>query len=94
MDFLQTLRAHVGGLIRLESQLFWYDGSALGWDGAPGRVCLILDVTDARFADARTTIAGTGGPLGGRRGTATALLLIDGTPRWICVSQADVELIA
>ena len=43
MDFLQTLEAHRGGLIRIKSELFWY--GSVGWDGAQGRVFLLLDTT-------------------------------------------------
>ena len=41
MDFLQTLKAHKGGLLRIKSELFWYGGH--GWDNSPGRICLVLD---------------------------------------------------
>lgn len=94
MDFLQTLRAHTGGLLRIKSELFWYDGRGL--DGAPGRVCLILDPADfdavpgdGEAVDIRARV----GPALLRGDGAAALLLIEGAPRWIWVSQEDVELI-
>lgn len=85
MNFLETLRAQVGGLLRIKSNLYWYDGR--GWDDLPGRVCLILDAAPVRRdAHARTA------HLGGQH-HAAVLLLIDGTPRWVWVTQADAELI-
>ena len=93
MDFLQTLRAQVGGLLRIKSQLFWYGGR--GWDGAPGRVCLVLDAAHgyppaASIAAAETaTFAADGATLR----AATALLLIDGYPHWVWVGQEDVEIL-
>ena len=88
MNFLQKLESHTGGLLRLKSELFWYGGR--GFDGSPGRVCLILDAVSTpvfeTFLDAE--------PLP-RAGTtvAAALLLIDGCPQWIWVGKEDVELI-
>ena len=86
MDFLQTLRAHVGGLIRLKSQLFWYDGR--GFDDSPGRICLLLDAGHADAAGAAATRAAATEPA-----APAALLLIDDRPQWIWVAKADVELI-
>jgi len=92
MTFIESLQAHKGGLIRLKSQLYWYDGR--GYDGNPGRVCLILDAaTDLgldyaltrRPAAARTTAA--------TRTAAVAYLLLDGSPQWVWVAKADVELL-
>ena len=41
MTFLEVLQSHKGGLLRIKSELYWYGGR--GFDGYPGRVCLILD---------------------------------------------------
>ena len=92
MTFLETLRAHRGGLLRIKSELFWYGGR--GWDGARGRVCLLLDTTTAGFAAhapaaaALEALARTG--LGV---DAAALVLIDGAPHWVWVCQEDVEIL-
>jgi hypothetical protein len=85
MNFLETLRAQVGGLLRIKSNLYWYDGR--GWDDLPGRVCLILDA-DNRACDAHARTAGADA-----LPALAVLLLIDGTPRWVWVNQADAELI-
>ena len=91
MDFLQTLRAHTGGLIRIKSELFWYGGR--GWDGIPDRICLVLDATalagvtrGARAAHCRVT--GRDSDL-----DVAVLLLIDCRPQWVWVTREDVELI-
>ena len=51
MNLLETLQAHKGSLIRLKTQLYWHDGR--GYDGTPGRICLILDASTsaATFTD-------------------------------------------
>ena len=87
MDFLQTLKAHRGGLLRLKNQLYWY--GARGWDGSPDRICLVLDADTApipsepMFAAAETATFRL----------AAALLLIDGRPHWVWIGPEDVELI-
>ena len=99
MVLLEQLRIHVGGLVCLKTELYWYGGR--GWDGCPGRICLLMDATadpkrlwfgagayHAATADARIA-------LGRRRGDADAatLLLIDGCPYWVWIAPADLELI-
>ena len=86
MTFLEQLQAHKGGLIQLKSQLYWYGGR--GYDGNPGRVCLILDSaptardTGAKPAARACSIAG-----------AVAYLLLDGSPQWVWVAKEDMELL-
>jgi len=92
MTLLKKLESHRGGLVRLPTQLYWYDRG--GWDGTPGRLCLLLDAVpitaDPRQVAARTAaVARVVAP--GR--VARAHLLIDGQPRWIGVAEGDVELI-
>jgi hypothetical protein len=90
MTFLETLQSHKGSLIRLRTQLFWYDGR--GYDNTPGRICLLLDADPERaaalYADATATAAVTASA----RRTA-AFLLIDGHPHWVCVAEKDIELL-
>ena len=86
MVILEQLRIHVGGLVRLKDELFWYGGR--GWDGITGRVCLLLDAAPARsapFAQATATATGAG--------AAAALLLVDGAPRWVWVGADDLEIL-
>ena len=88
MTLLETLRAQVGGLLRLKSSRFWYGGR--GWDGTPDRICLLLDAADE-----------VGGPVAvhvdhdrhRRPRLHGALLLIDGCPHWIWVAREDVEIV-
>jgi hypothetical protein len=83
MTFLEQLQAHKGGLIRLKTQLFWYEGR--GWDNTPGRICLLLDAA----ATAATTVASSAAAAT----TTAAHLLIDGKPAWIWVAEQDIELL-
>ena len=92
MNFLETLQAHKGGLIRLKTELYWY--GCRGWDGNPGRVCLLLDVSNPRggyavaTVAARTTIVNAVDEI-----VTSARLLIDGSPHCVLVVEQDVELL-
>jgi len=83
MTFLEQLQAHKGGLIQLKSQLYWHGGR--GYDGNPGRVCLILDAAVTAAAAVVTERY--------QAGAAAAYLLLDGSPQWVWVAKADVELL-
>ena len=87
MNLLETLQAHKGSLIRLKTQLYWHDGR--GYDGTPGRICLILDAAAPypRAAAAAITAAAEAAAI------TAALLLIDGQLQWIWVAKEDVELL-
>ena len=98
MTFLEGLQSHRGGLLRLKSELFWYGGRGL--DGAPGRICLLLDavpVTVAGVVPAAAPAAAPAAPFFTARvrlsDQATVLLLIDGQPQWIWVGKEDVEIL-
>ena len=94
MDFLQALKAHKGGLLRIKSELFWYGGH--GWDNSPGRICLVLDASAAAPAPYAAWPAEwlDLDRLVERQAAAGAvLLLIDGCPQWIWVAKADVEVL-
>ena len=88
MNFLETLRAHKGGLVRLKGELYWYGGR--GWDGVHDRICLLMDSAagyDTR-TEARSRAHGAPGAI-----AAATLLLIDGCPHWVWVSADDLELL-
>ena len=94
MTLLKELQSHRSGLIRIKSELFWYEGR--GWDGAPGRVCLILDAAERGTTDynlALSAAATTRRYYEAFFAVAAAFLLIDGFPHWVWVAQEDVELI-
>ena len=96
MTFLETLQAHKGGLIRLKAELYWYDGR--GYDGTPGRICLLLDTaaTSSTMLDAaaarRTAARITGADVSSDVGVE-AYLLIDGSPQWVWVSDRAIEIL-
>ena len=93
MTFLETLQAHKGGLLRLKAELYWYGGR--GYDGSPGRICLLLDTA----ATSSTTITAvpavariTGADV--RTGFGVeAYLLIDGSPQWVWVADKAIEIL-
>jgi len=88
MTLIEALQSHRGGLVRIKSDLFWYDSR--GWDGTRGRICLLMDADDnapdRRFAAARTTAPALSG-------ATVALLLVDGQPHWVWVGADDLELL-
>lgn len=92
MTFLERLQAHKGGLIRLKTQLYWYGDR--GWDGNPGRLCVMLEAAAARAADPVAALA----THAARFATVTIAaavthLLLDGRPQWVWVAEEDVEFI-
>jgi hypothetical protein len=91
MTFLETLKSNRGGLIRLKSQLWWYNGR--GWDNNPGRVCLIIDATapDACVSDASVPGALSEFNLG--MIVVSVLLLIDGSHKWVWINEQNCELL-
>ena len=96
MTFLKQFQAHKGGLLRIKTELYWYDRGRD--DGNPGRVCLILDVYDARQVDNRDVDASGAAnhqaeSEGKKVNSVDAFLLVDGVPRWVWLSEADVELL-
>jgi len=92
MTLLQKLQAHKGGLIRLKTQLFWYGGR--GFDGTPGRLCLLLDADAVRINAAATPIAAAYAAVpAADTDVAHTLLLIDGRVEWVGVAEGDVEVV-
>jgi hypothetical protein len=103
MTFFEKLKAHVGGLVHLKTDLYWYDSFL--WDGNEGRVCLLLDV--GKIID--TTINGNIGFNPKRLGLDTAgvatvsildtrfvfivFLLIDGSPQQVWITEDAMEII-
>ena len=94
MTFLERLQSHKGGLICLKAELYWYGGR--GYDGNPGRVCLLLDTAATSSttitAGARIAARITGADV--RTGFGVeAYLLIDGSPQWVWVSDRAIEIL-
>ncbi len=88
MVLLEQLRIHVGGLVCLKTELYWYGGR--GWDGCPGRICLILDA-GLRSCALAAAASLTATPL--PPAADGVLLLIDGHPHWVWVGADDLELL-
>jgi hypothetical protein len=99
MMFFDQLKAHIGGLVRLKTDLYWYDSSS--WDRVKDRMCLLLDVGEVmvhpfprghpalRNLDATGHVPHPDELIPGE----AVLLLIDGSCKRIWISKRDVELI-
>ena len=94
VTFIEQLRDHVGGLIRLKTEIYW---TGSGYDARPGRTCLLLDV--ATLA-AQLHVASTDGAITAARNNSVAgslsgvaLLLIEGSPHWVWLVKEDMELL-
>jgi hypothetical protein len=104
MTFFESLQAHKGRLIRLKTQLYWYNSGL--WDEGQ-ELCLVLDTAPAmstvgRAAAARTYNAGIHGVLNGPGAdhrtqlvakSRSVYLLINGSAQWVLVAEKDVELV-
>ena len=91
MTFLERIQAHKGGLLKIKTQLYWYVTGR--HDGNPGRICLILDAVDEHDVDAVGAANEKAESDGEKVNSVDAFLLVDGVPRWIWLSEADVELL-
>ena len=89
MTFLETLQSHKGGLIRLKSELYWYDRGS--WDENPGQIYLLLDAAEdaTTCPDAAVTTAA----VRTQARATVAYLLIDGSPHWVWAAAEDVEIL-
>jgi hypothetical protein len=90
MNLLQTLQTHLGGLIRINAKLFWYDR---GYDHEPGRIYLLLDAVEAGIPklDAITTPIPVS--MSVYADAVAILLLVDGQSRWVRATEKHVELL-
>ena len=82
---VEELKARIGCLIRIKTELFWYDSRH--WDGVSGRLCILLGVGSLLDdkADARALHLGFD--------EVSLQLLIDGHPRWIILGEKSFEVV-
>ena len=93
MTFLERLERHKGGLIRLKTQLWWYDRER--FDRSPGRVCLLLGAKrHDTWEDPAHGLPDASGEHPFYLTAAYILLLIDGRVKWVGVAEGDVEWLA
>jgi hypothetical protein len=88
MTFLEKLQAHIGGLIFLNTQIYWYNTRS--YDGIKRRICLLLDAAPGWGGSILDGDALRNLPVNER---VKALLLIDGLSKRIWVSEETVEFI-
>lgn len=86
MSFLEKIQAHKCGLIRLKGDLYWY---SRGWDESPDRIFLVLDAA-TRPPYGRCSAEQQGG---GNAVAVAALLLLDGSPHWVWISEDETEIL-
>ena len=90
MTFLDKLKSHIGGLIRIKTELYWYKDRA--YDNISNRICLLVDVnTNFDERNGATGSAWLRDRQGG--GSAVALVMIDSGLQLIWMSNDDVELV-
>ena len=91
MTFFDKLKAHVGGLVLIKTQLYWYKIGK--WNDAE-RVHILLDALDpyADPYDEPEAMAGST-PARGLDLRVAVLLFIDDAPKWVWVYSGAVELI-
>ena len=93
MTFLSKLKAHIGGLIRIKTQLYWYKTGK--WNDAES-VYLLLDAIDTSYA---TITDDSVQPSATTRShhdpllDAAVLLFIDGAPAWVWLYQNTAEIV-
>jgi len=75
----------------IKTQLYWYGQGR--YDGNPRRICLILDAVDEHAVDASGAANRQAVNDGKKVNSVDAFLLVDGVPRWIWLSEADVEVL-
>lgn len=85
MSFLEKIQAHKCGLIRLKGDLYWY---SRGWDESPDRIFLVLDAA-TRPPHGRCSAEQQGVD----ERCTTALLLLDGSPHWVWISEDETEIL-
>jgi hypothetical protein len=91
VTFLKTLQGARGGLARIKTQIFWYNG--VGWEETPGRVCLILDVLERGCGHGASAAGCSASSWNVAESEELVLLLIDELPKWFWLSEDDIEFI-
>jgi hypothetical protein len=109
MIFLDRLRSHIGGLVCVTNEFYWYDSRT--WDGVKKRVCMLLDflephpnkgdgsekwhkvVVDADANPSRPVILEDCNYEQDTDGDIAILLLVDGAPKWVWISKNIVEFV-
>ena len=82
---VEEIRARIGCLIRIKTELYWYDDRL--WDGITERFCILLVVESVLLCGQ----AARGRHLGYNE--VSLQLLIDGRPRWIILGEKSFEVV-
>ena len=95
MTLTKFFRNHIGKIIRIKKPLWWYQKDE--WDEVQERLCVLLDVKevdDYSFADDAIGFHSyTNRPVVADELSAILCLLIDGSFKFVLVSEEDVEVV-
>lgn len=86
MTFLDKLKAHIGGLVRLKTEFYWH-----GPEEDPRRVCLLMDAQKQISPTFFAALARRFGPAA--TDPVSILIMADGIPKWVWAWPEVLELI-
>ena len=89
--FPERLQSHKHCLIRLHRELYWFGGR--GRDGRHEQTCIILDVRHEKCDVPHPCAYQTTVLHADCGATVDALLLIDGAPQWVWITESYVEFL-
>ena len=95
MKILKKLRAHVNGLVKIKTELYWY--AEQRWDNSQERVCILLDSALRENHDPSVQghlhAASRRWRPGPRQDSIELKVLVDGQPCWILLDEENIEII-
>jgi hypothetical protein len=94
MTLFDRLQSHKGSLIHIKTHLYW-NNSIAKYDNYLDRICLILDVSQAKniSAETCTNIDSLSTMSTLREDSASICILLNNKPMWVWVADTDVEVI-
>ena len=91
MTLFDKLKAHIGGLVLLKTELYWYNEGK--WDKEHKRICLLVDAREQISHDLLVAAAAPLIPIAPLGPRVAVLLFIDNIPKWVWVYSSTVELL-
>ena len=95
MTLLKKLQSHVGGLVKIKAELYWYDSSS--WENVQERICTLLDSALRENHDpsvqGRIIAASRRWRMGPRTDSIELQVLVDGLPCWILLDEENFEIV-
>ena len=107
MTLLEELRTHIGHLVEVNCQLYWFKINC--WDGPQKRLWVLLDAIDLTPGlntdgisytlirvpppSAGASFGGDAASCSGRQWPVALQFLVDGEPKWISLTEEDYRII-